>query len=91
MPNGEELRSQIKKMMVDQLMLDVSVEEIQHEQPLFGNGGLGLDSVDALQLVVVLEKEFGLKLDDSPESKAIMTSVETMAQAIEKMRSGAAS
>ena len=49
-------------MMVENLMLQVPAAEIGDEQPLFGPGGLGLDSVDALQLVVALDKTFGLKI-----------------------------
>ena len=79
----EELRTAIKEMMVKHLMLDMSADEILNDEPLFG-GGLGLDSVDALQLVVALERDFSLKLDDSDHSKTILANVESIAQAIEK-------
>jgi acyl carrier protein len=79
-----ELRKAIKEMMVKHLMLDMSADDILDEEPLFG-GGLGLDSVDALQLVVALERDFSLKLDDSEQSKAVLANVETIAQAIEKV------
>lgn len=71
-------------MMVKHLMLDMSADDILDDEPLFG-GGLGLDSVDALQLVVALERDFSLKLDDSEQSKAVLANVETIAQAIEKV------
>ena len=56
------LRQRIKKMMVENLMLQISPEEIGDEQPLFGPGSVGLDSVDALQLVVALEDAFNISL-----------------------------
>ena len=54
--NEAELRQQIKSIMVENLMLKITPAEIGDDQPLFGPGSLGLDSVDALQLVVALEK-----------------------------------
>ena len=69
-------------MMVDELMLQVTPEEIEDHTPLFGPEGLGLDSVDALQLVVALEKHFGLKMSDGEAAKGILHSVSTMAAEI---------
>ena len=68
--------------MVDELMLDVGADEIIDDQPLFGPEGLGLDSVDALQLVVALEKHFGLKLSDAEAARGVLTSVDRIAQEI---------
>lgn len=81
---GEELRQKIKEVMVDELMLDYKAEEIGNRTAIFGTQGLGLDSVDALQLVVALEKHFGLKIADSAAAKEILESVETIAAEIEK-------
>ena len=81
---GLELREKIKEVMVDELMLDQAPNQIDDKIPIFGAGGLGLDSVDALQLVVALEKHFGLKVGSSDAAKAILESVETIAQEIEK-------
>ncbi len=81
---GEELRRKIKEMMVDELMLEQDPSEITDNIAIFGAGGLGLDSVDALQLVVGLEKHFGLKIGNSDAAKAILESVETIAREIEK-------
>ncbi len=81
---GEELRQKIKEVMVDELMLEQSPAEISDTVPIFGGGGLGLDSVDALQLVVGLEKHFGLKIGSSDAAKGILESVETIAREIEK-------
>lgn len=81
---GEELRQKIKEVMVEELMLDYQPEEISNKTAIFGGHGLGLDSVDALQLVVALEKHFGLKIGDSTAAKGILESVETIAAEIEK-------
>lgn len=81
---GEELRLKIKEVMVEELMLDYQAEEIGNKTAIFGAQGLGLDSVDALQLVVALEKHFGLKIADSNAAKGILENVETIATEIEK-------
>lgn len=82
--DGEALRQKIKEVMVEELMLDQEASEITDTIPIFGAGGLGLDSVDALQLVVGLEKHFGLKIGNSDAAKGILESVETIAREIEK-------
>lgn len=84
MQSNAELRQRIKQLMVENLMLQLSVEEIGDEQPLFGPDSVGLDSVDALQLVVALDKNFGLKIADQAAAKQILTSVSAMAEAVEK-------
>lgn len=81
---GEALRSKIKEVMVDELMLDFPAEEIGDTTAIFGPQGLGLDSVDALQLVVALEKHFGLKIADASAAKGVLENVETIATEIEK-------
>jgi acyl carrier protein len=81
---GVTLRQKIKEVMVEELMLDQSPEEISDTLPIFGGAGLGLDSVDALQLVVGLEKHFGLKIGNSDAAKGVLECVETIAREIEK-------
>ena len=76
------LNERIKAMMVENLMLQVSPAEISDDQPLFGPGSLGLDSVDALQLVVALDKNFGLKIADPEAAKEILHSVNTIVGAV---------
>jgi acyl carrier protein len=76
------LKERIKQLMVDNLMLQVAATEIADDQPLFGPGSLGLDSVDALQLVVALDKNFGLKIRDPEVAREILRNVSTMAQAV---------
>jgi acyl carrier protein len=84
----QELNEQIKKLMVENLMLQVSADEIRDDQPLFGPESLGLDSVDALQLVVTLDKHFGLKIPDPATAREVLQSVHTMADAVRKQQSG---
>jgi acyl carrier protein len=83
MENLIALKQRLKTLMVENLMLQVTAEEIADEQALFGPGSLGLDSVDALQLVVALDKNFGLKIADPAAAKEILQSVNTMAAAVQ--------
>jgi acyl carrier protein len=87
MSNSAELKRQIKRMLVENLMLQSTADEIGDDQPLFGPGGLGLDSVDALQIVVALDKNYGLKIPDPETARKIIYSVNTIAAAIEKRQS----
>jgi acyl carrier protein len=76
------LKQQIKQAMVEELMLPQSADEIADDAPIFSPQGLGLDSVDALQLVVAIEKRFGLKLGDAAAARAVLHSVNTIAGAV---------
>jgi acyl carrier protein len=87
---ADELRQQLKQMMVENLMLQVTAEEIGDDQALFGSESIGLDSVDALQLVVALDKNYGLKIPDPGVAREVLQSVKTMALAIENHRASAA-
>ena len=78
------LKERIKQLMVENLMLQMSASDISDELPLFGPGGLGLDSVDALQLVVALDKSFGIKIPDPAAAKTILQSVNTIAAAVQE-------
>lgn len=82
------LLQRIKDLMVENLMLQVTAAEIGDDQPLFGPGSLGLDSVDALQLVVALDKNFGLKIPDPAAAKEILQTVKTIATAVTKHQGG---
>lgn len=79
-PSSQDpLRSRLKRLIVDTLRLeDVEPEQIPDSEPLIG-GGLSLDSVDALELVVRLEKEFGIKIGSSEESRAALANIACLA------------
>ncbi len=84
MEDPNALKQRIKELMVENLMLQVTTAEIGDELPLFGPGGLGLDSVDALQLVVALDKHFSLKIRDPEAAREILRNVSTIAQAVQQ-------
>jgi acyl carrier protein len=84
MDQQTELKHRIKAIMVENLMLQVSAADIKDDQLLFGPGSLGLDSVDALQLVVALDKNFGLKIPTPAAAKEILQSVNAIAAAVQK-------
>jgi acyl carrier protein len=84
MNNAAELKTQIKLLLVENLMLQTGAEEIADDLPLFGPGSLGLDSVDALQIVVALDKNYGLKIPNPEAAKKILQSVNTIAAALEE-------
>ena len=86
MDDAVALKSEIKNMLVENCMLQIPVEQISDDQPLFGPGSLGLDSVDALQLVVALDKNYGLKVPDPEAAKSILHSISSMADAVMKKR-----
>ena len=77
-----ELLEQIRNMLVDTLMLTTPAAEIGFDTPLFGPGGLGLDSVDALQLVVALDKNYGIKITDPAAAKDALQSITTLAKTV---------
>jgi acyl carrier protein len=79
-----ELILKLKQEIIEVLNLEgMKPEDISDKSPLFGEG-LGLDSIDALELIVLLEKNYGIKISDPSEGKAIFASVETMAEYIMK-------
>ncbi|MXN90009.1 acyl carrier protein [Flavobacterium sp. Sd200] len=82
----EALKLELKEKIINILNLeDVTVEDVNDNDPLFGDG-LGLDSIDALELIVMLDKDYGIKLSDPKEGKAIFESINTMAQYISEKR-----
>lgn len=80
--NMDNLEEKLKLQIIEQLnMEDIDPEDIDIEGPLF-NEGLGLDSIDALELIVLMEKEYGIKLGDSRKGKEVLYSIKTMADYI---------
>jgi len=77
----ESLKLKIKEMLVRQLKLQVKPEEIDDAAPLFG-AGLGLDSIDVLEVVASIEKEFGVAIRSQEEGERVLTSVDTIASHI---------
>lgn len=79
---NEELIEKVKQMIIDSLRIeDMSPAEIDSDAPLFGEG-LGLDSIDALQLVVSMEKDFGVVVPDAATGSKVFVSVRSMADYI---------
>ena len=82
----EEMILKLKQEIIEVLNLeDVKPEDIDNDAPLFGEG-LGLDSIDALELIVLMEKNYGIKLQDPAEGKEIFKSINVMADYIQKNR-----
>ena len=75
---SENLKDDIKEMMIESLMLKTSKEEVSDDMPLFGPEGLGLDSIDALELVVALEKRYGVSIANSETAKTALASVNSL-------------
>jgi acyl carrier protein len=73
-----DLRSRIKQMLVKNLMLQTTPEAIADDLPLFGPNGLGLDSIDALELVVSMEKTFGVGVPNSEVAGKALRTVNTI-------------
>jgi len=78
----EELIQDVKQLIIERLKLEeIAAEDIDSDAPLFGEG-LGLDSIDALELVIGLEKEYGVSIPDAEVGKNVFQSVRTIAQYI---------
>jgi acyl carrier protein len=80
------LKEQLKKQIIEFLnLLTVKPEDIKDDQPLFGDG-LGLDSIDSIELIVLLNREYGIVIEDPKEGRKILVDINTMADYIEKHR-----
>lgn len=78
----ENLKEELKGKIIEVLNLeDINIEDIKDTDPLFGDG-LGLDSIDALELIVLMDKQYGIKLSDPKEGKTIFQNIETMTKYI---------
>jgi acyl carrier protein len=80
-----DLKENLKAQIIEQLNLeDLTPADIQDDAPLFGDQGLGLDSIDALEFIVLLDSNYGIKIADPSEGKEIFQSVNTLADYISK-------
>lgn len=78
--NMEALKYELKNQIIEALNLeDIRPEDIADDAPLFGNGGLELDSIDALELVVILENNYGVKIADASTGEKVLYSIDTVA------------
>ena len=83
----DELIKQLKEQIIDVLNLEeMTPDDIDDQASLFGEDGIGLDSIDALELIVLLEKEYGISLANPSEGKAIFKNVATIADFVSKNR-----
>jgi len=85
----QEIRETLKVKLIEQLSLeDITPEEITDDMPLFGEG-LGLDSLDAVEIIVLLQRNFEVEVKDAQESRAIFQSVNTLADYIYQQKNAA--
>jgi len=83
----ESLKEDLKKHIIEQLNLeDLQVSDIDDDAPLFSADGVGLDSIDALELIVLMEKFYGIQVTNPDEGKEAFLTINTMADYIEKKR-----
>lgn len=88
-PNQAELRAQLKSLLVSELNLaGRSPDDIGDDMLLFGEGGVGLDSLDALQIAMLVEEKFGVRIPEGDEARPIFRSVSTLGTFIERETSG---
>lgn len=80
------MKQQLKKQIVEFLnLLSVNPDDIKDDEPLFGEG-LGLDSIDSIELIVLLSREYGIVIEDPKEGRKVLVDINTMADYIEKHR-----
>ena len=83
------LREQLKKIIIEELNLeDIDAADLNDNDPLFGDEGLGLDSLDAVELVVLIQKHFDVEIKDMEEGREALASISSLADFIETRRAG---
>lgn len=85
---ADSLHLELRALLVDELELDGWPEGATDETPLFGEG-VGLDSLDALQIAVAVEERYGVTIPESEEAKAILASISALATHVENVRTNA--
>jgi acyl carrier protein len=82
----EEITSRLKTSIIERLNLEgMTPDQLDSAAPLFGEG-LGLDSIDSIELIVMLDREYGIKINDPKEGRAIFQSIQTMAEYVHQHR-----
>ena len=83
----EKLIEELKGKIIEALNLqDLTMEDFDDDAPLFGDDGIGLDSIDALEIIMILEKNYGIRLANAAEGRNIFKSVRAIAEYVEKNR-----
>ena len=84
----EQLKLQLKEQIIRYLnLLEVQPEDINDDEPLFGDG-LNLDSIDSIELIVLLEREYGIKIQDPKDGRKVLVNINTMVDYIETIKPG---
>jgi acyl carrier protein len=80
-----DIKQKLKEVIIKDLALeDVTPDDIADDSPIFGEGGLGLDSLDAVELVVIIQKHFGVQIKDMTKGREVFQSLSTLAKYIEE-------
>lgn len=85
------MQDQIKQLLVQRLKLEREASSIGDEEPLFGPEGLGLDSIDALELVLGIEQEFGVTIDDQQVGSQVLSTVNNIVEFVAAKQAPSAS
>ncbi|MCF0202169.1 MAG: acyl carrier protein [Bacteroidaceae bacterium] len=81
----EKLIQELKEGIIKCLNLeDICADDINEKMPLFGEGGLGLDSIDALEIIVLLERNYGIRMLNAAEGRKVFTSIENIAKYVKE-------
>lgn len=82
----EQLKEQLKEQIIKYLnLMELTPADIKDDEPLFGDG-LGLDSIDAIELIVLLEREYGIKIKNPKDGRQILTDINTIVDYIKEHR-----